>query len=199
MFITFEGGEGSGKSTQIERVQNYLKNRGYDVCVTREPGGVPMCERVRDILFDYAWSALSEALLFSASRYELSTRVIQPALTRGGVVLCDRFIDSTRVYQGYVRGVPMDMIDTIIKHAVPVMPDLTLIFDMDPTRARSRLAGRDDINHMDDRPLSFHERVRSGFLDLAKKDPKRCVVIQADQHPDAVFHDICQALSRTPL
>lgn len=194
MFITFEGGDGSGKSTQIQKLCAYLRQNGKNVYVTREPGGLPMCERVRDVLFEYAWSPIPEALLFSASRYELCQQVILPALSRGEIVLCDRFVDSTRVYQGDVLGVPKPLLDAIITHAVPLKPDLTFLFDMDPDVAHARLNTRNDTNHMDDRDRSFHQKVRACFLDLATREPARFRVISAHHDVDTVFHDVVQGL-----
>lgn len=190
MFITFEGGDGSGKSTQIQKLYDYLVQQGRNVLLTREPGGLAMCERVRDVLFEHAWSPIPEALLFSASRYELCTRVIAPALKGGAVVLCDRFLDSTRVYQGAVLGVPEAFLEMIFKHAVPVKPDRTLIFDIDPVVAQKRLSTRKETNHMDDRALSFHQNVRTSFLKIAHAEPERCRIIDAAQEEDYVFNDV---------
>lgn len=194
MFITFEGGEGTGKSTQIQKLYDHWIACGHSVLLTREPGGLPMCEDVRRTLFSHTWSPMSEFLLFSASRHELCQQSIVPALKSGNTVICDRFTDSSRVYQGYVLGVSSDFMESVIQESVPVQPDLTIVLDMDPVIAHARLRQRTDLNHMDHRPMDFHKRVRAGFLKVAEENPKRCRVVNADQEADVVFKDILKIL-----
>jgi dTMP kinase len=196
-FITFEGGEGSGKSTQIRRLAERLTERGHDLLITREPGGTPEAEAVRSLLVsgDVArWTAKSEALLNYAAREQHLEQVIRPALARGRTVLCDRFMDSTRAYQGYAGGCDAAFIDALEKAVVgETLPGLTLIFDLDPAigleRARSR---RDALSEdrYERKGLAFHNRLREGFLDILRRNPKRCRLIDAAQDVDAVAEDV---------
>ncbi len=179
MFITFEGGEATGKTTQIHLLKKYLEEKGKSVVLTREPGGDENCERIRSLLLEHTWEPITEAFLFNASRYEHCKKVIEPALNEGKIVLCDRFMDSTMVYQGYGLGLSLEFLKTLQHYAVTRVPDLTFIFDLDPLIARARLALRSHNNHIDDRDLNFHEKVRAGFLTIAKNAPKRCVVVDA--------------------
>lgn len=193
-FITLEGGEGAGKTTQICGLAESLKEAAVPVVCTREPGGAPGAERIRDILIDRAveLTPLAEAMLHNGARHEHLTRTIRPALARGDVVLCDRFADSTRVYQGFGLGLPDTDVDTL-EHMVVggTVPDLTLILDVPVdvglTRAQGRGAHADRYEGMD---LTFHERLREGYLTLARRAPERCAVIDADRDAQAVQADI---------
>jgi dTMP kinase len=192
-FITFEGGEGSGKSTQAQRLAEQLHTQGIGVVLTREPGGTPFAERVRTLLLDPRTpphSALSEALLFYAARADHLAGVIRPALAAGRWVVCDRFSDSTRVYQGVAGGVNTGLIGTLEHMIVEATePDLTIVIDV-PVRdglaramARKTSAPRgagivaSDEDAYETRDVAFHERLREGFLSIAKLEPERCVVI----------------------
>jgi dTMP kinase len=197
LFITFEGGEGSGKSTQIKRLAARLSAEGRDVLVTREPGGTPEAEAVRALLVsgDVArWTAKSEALLNYAAREQHLEQVIRPALAEGRIVLCDRFMDSTRAYQGYAGGCDPAFIDAL-EHAIVggTRPALTLIFDIDPAQGLGRARARGDA-HAEDRyerkGLAFHVKLREGFLDILRRNPKRCRLIDAAQDVDAVAEDV---------
>jgi len=196
-FITFEGGEGSGKSTQIRRLAARLQERGRDVLITREPGGTPEAEAIRALLVsgDVArWTARSEALLNYAAREQHLEQVIRPALVSGRTVLCDRFMDSTRAYQGYAGGCEPGFIDALEKAVVgPTRPDLTLVFDLDPAIGLARAKSRGD-HQAEDRyerkGLAFHGKLREGFLDILRKDPKRCRLVDASQEIDAVAEDV---------
>lgn len=207
-FITFEGGEGSGKSTQARLLAARLQKAGVPTVLTREPGGSPFAERVRALLLDPATpahGALAEALLFSAARADHLDVAIRPALGAGAWVICDRFFDSTRVYQGYAANVPASVLDAL-EHAVvgDTRPDLTLIIDMDVAqglaRAQARrVAGTEKREHPDRferRDLSFHETLRQGFLDLGKRNPQRCVVIDGSGSQDDVAERVWAAAVR---
>jgi dTMP kinase len=191
LFITFEGGEGAGKSTQVTRVAKRLKAAQRPVVVTREPGGSPGAEAIRALLVageTDRWSALSEALLMNAARRDHIERVIGPALVAGAVVLCDRFSDSTRAYQGVAGGVDAKTIQTL-EHVVvgEVRPNLTLIIDLPVVaglaRARSRHSGD---SRFEDKGEAFHRRLRDAFLQIAKREPDRCVVINGAASPEDV-------------
>lgn len=197
-FITFEGGEGSGKSTQARLLAARLQKAGVSTVLTREPGGSPFAERVRALLLDPhtpPHGALAEALLFFAARADHLDVAIRPALAAGAWVICDRFTDSTRVYQGYAAAVPPHVLDALESAVIgDARPHLTFIIDMDVTeglrRANARrLAGTEKREHADrfeGRDISFHETLRRGFLDLAQKDSARCVVIDGSGTQDDV-------------
>lgn len=201
-FITFEGGEGTGKTTQIRRVAEHLQALGRTVVVTREPGGTPVAEAARAVLLDPALEplGLSELFLLEAARHDHVERVVRPALARGEVVLCDRYADSSTVYQGMVRGIGVDRVEELNALATGDLdPDLTLVLDLDPeagvTRARSRNAtGDGSESRLDDEPAEFHRRVREGFLHLAELHPDRVRVIDAGGDPDSVFPRLLAAL-----
>jgi len=197
LFITFEGGEGSGKSTQIRRLAARLQERGLDLLVTREPGGTPEAEAVRGLLVsgDVArWTAKSEALLNYAAREQHLEQVIRPALVAGRIVLCDRFMDSTRAYQGYAGGCDAGFIDALEKAIVgSTRPDLTLVFDLDPAIGLARAKSRGDAQAEDRyerKGLGFHQKLREGFLDILRREPRRCRLVDASQDVDAVAEDV---------
>lgn len=201
-FITFEGGEGSGKSTQIKRLAARLEAQGYHVLVTREPGGTPEAEAVRALLVsgDVArWTAKSEALLNYAAREQHLVQVIRPALAAGRIVLCDRFMDSTRAYQGYGGGCDPAFIDALEQAVVgDTRPDLTLIFDIDPAVGLARARERGDAiaeDRYERKGLAFHTKLRDGFLDILRRNPERCRLIDASQSIDAVSDDVWSIVS----
>lgn len=187
VFITFEGGEGAGKSTQIDRLAKKLRAKKYDVVVTREPGGSPGAEAVRHVLLSGAaepFGPKMEALLFAAARSDHVEQVIRPALNRGAIVLCDRFMDSSRAYQGVTGGIDADFMSVLESVAVNgTMPDLTLILDIDPAEGLARAAARRGEHAVVDRfekeTLEIHQRRREAFLAIAAAEPERCVVIDA--------------------
>ena len=194
-FISFESSEGCGKSTQIAALQTRLKDCGIDFLVTREPGGTPIGEKIRDLLqYDpegEAMSPESELLLFAASRAQLVRQVIEPALAEGRWVLADRFLDSTTVYQGAGRLLPETAVASINRFAVgDCLPDLTVVLDMDAQAARKRAlaASGEEGRHdrMENLEDEFYGRVRQGYCDLAKREPERMVLIDADDSPEAV-------------
>ncbi len=194
-FITFEGGEGTGKTTQLGLLDEWLRTLGHRTVVTREPGGTKLAEAVRAILLDPELEpdGWNEIFLLEAARRDHVERVIRPALEDGAVVLCDRFTDSSLVYQGLVRGLGWDEVAALNRLATGGLePDLTLVFDMDPdaalTRARSRnFEGPARESRLDDEPADFHRRVREGFLELAGREPDRVRVVDAAGAPEKVF------------
>jgi dTMP kinase len=194
-FITFEGGEGTGKSTQLMLLNDWLGTLGHTVVVTREPGGTRLAEAVRALLLDPELEpdGLSEIFLLEAARRDHVQRVIRPAIDDGSVVLCDRFTDSSLVYQGLVRELGWDEVAGLNRLATGGLdPDLTLVFDMDPEAALARAHSRNSEgasreSRLDDEPAEFHRRVREGFLDLAYREPDRVQVIDAVGSPEEVF------------
>lgn len=183
LFVTFEGGEGSGKSTQLMRLADRLRAVGIQPLVTREPGGTPLAEGVRALLLDPRGTPgpVAEALLMEAARADLVSRVIRPALEDGGVVLCDRYDDSTLAYQGGGRGLDHAMLLEWNRVATGgLKPDLTLLYDLDPDVGLSRRAvAPGEMNRLDQEPSGFHTRVRARFLELAAAEPERFVVLDA--------------------
>lgn len=201
LFISFEGGEGAGKSTQIKRLALKLRAKGYGLVVTREPGGSPGAEAIRHVILSGAAEAFGpkmEALLFAAARSDHIEQVIRPTVERGDIVLCDRFVDSSRVYQGGAGNIDPAFMDTIERVSVNgMMPDLTLIFDIDPAVGLQRAAARrgDEVaDRFERETLEIHEQRRKAYLEIARKDPERCVVIDAAQTPDVVEHAVTDAV-----
>lgn len=198
-FITLEGGEGSGKSTQIKLLAAGLGAAGLEVVVTREPGGAPGAEQIRALLVDgpaERWDPVTEALLHYAARREHLRRTVIPALDTGKWVLCDRFADSTMAYQGYGHGLGREWISTLHRAVVPdLTPDLTLILDMPVedglARATARGTGGDRYERMD---RKFHHRLREGFLDIARREPDRCAVVDASAPVEEVQAAIRQTI-----
>ncbi|HVR39011.1 MAG TPA: dTMP kinase [Thermoanaerobaculia bacterium] len=201
-FITFEGIEGSGKTTQQQRVAEWLRAHDRTVVVTKEPGGTPLADRIRAILLDSASviDPIAEVLLFAASRRQHTTEVIEPALTRGEVVLCDRYADSTLAYQGFGRRIELDRLRTLNDWATDAqIPRVTLLFDLPEEvglrRAVSRNANAEfDEGRFEAEDLRFHRRVREGYLAMAVAEPKRFAVIDADGTADDVFARTLDAL-----
>lgn len=196
LFISLEGIDGAGKSTQSRLLAEHLRGLGRDVIETREPGGAAGAEDIRKLLVEGdpdRWSPETEILLFSAARRDHLERTIAPALARGAVVICDRFADSTRVYQGAARGDLRDLVDDIHARVIGVEPDLTLILDMDPAVALARgLARQSGEDRFEDMGLPFQERLRSGFQALARDFPDRCAMVDANQAPEAIAQDIAR-------
>ena len=196
-FITFEGIDGSGKSTQVRRLTETLQAQGTDVVTTREPGGAPGAEEIRQLVLTGdpdRWSAETEILLFTAARRDHLEKTIQPALNAGKTVISDRFADSTRLYQGATRGDLRRMVDQLHNLMIGKEPDLTFIIDMDPAVALKRgLARNSGEDRFEDFGLPFQETLRAGFLALAQDFADRCVVINGDRDPDAIAADILAA------
>ena len=200
LFITFEGGEGCGKTTQIQKLAKRIKSiSSTPFVVTREPGGAPSAELIRGLLVNgdaEKWRPATEGLLMSAARHEHVEQIIRPALAQNKLVMSDRFVDSTIVYQGIVGGVARNDIDAMNHIACgDIYPDVTIILDIDSqiglARAKSRGAGED---RFEAKGQPYHEKVRTGFLDIAADDPSRCVVINANRTPDDIAEDIWQVV-----
>ncbi len=206
-FITFEGGEGAGKSTQALAVQDFLSRRGVKCIFTREPGGTPFAEEIRNFLLFgpgrvTPGTALAEALLFYAARADHVARIILPALSQGTWVICDRFSDSTRAYQGAAGGVPFETVNGLEQVVLGgFKPDLTLILDLPARIGLERAEARrlrelspqsntPERDLFEDRDLAFHDRLREGFLAIARAEPARCVVIDATKPVDEISYDI---------
>lgn len=194
VFITFEGGEGAGKSTQIKRLAARLRRKSYNLVVTREPGGSPGAEAVRHVLLSGAaepFGPAMEAILFAAARADHVDQVIRPAVEKGQIVLCDRFIDSSRVYQGVTGNLDPDLMAEIERVAIAgMLPDLTVILDIDPSDGLQRAASRREEGEVADRfekeTLSIHNARRQAYLDIARREPQRCAVIDAAQEAEVV-------------
>ena len=200
LFISFEGGEGCGKTTQIQNLSNIIESLMLTpFVVTREPGGAPSAELIRGLLVNgdaEKWRPATEGLLMSAARHEHVEQIIRPALAQNKLVVSDRFVDSTIVYQGIVGGVARSDIDAMNLIACgDIYPDVTIILDIDSqiglARTKSRGAGED---RFEAKGLAYHEKVRAGFLDIAADDPSRCVVINANRTPDDIAGDIWQVV-----
>ncbi len=193
-FITFEGIDGSGKSTQSRRFADHLRGQGQDVILTREPGGSPGAEEIRQLVLTGdpdRWSAETEILLFTASRRDHLEKTIEPALASGQTVISDRFADSTRVYQGATRGDLRNMVDQLHTLMIGREPDLTFIIDMDPATALERgLARKSGEDRFEDFGLPFQETLRHGFLALAHAQPERCILIDGNRTADQIASEI---------
>ncbi|WP_425038445.1 dTMP kinase [Primorskyibacter sp. S187A] len=194
LFISFEGIDGSGKSTQARVLAEALRSEGHDVVLTREPGGSDGAEEIRALVLQGdpdRWSAETELLLFTAARRDHLERVIDPALARGAIVICDRFADSTRMYQGLSRGDLRDKVDTLHALMIGREPDVTILVDMDPEEGLKRAKSRATVEErFEDFGLALQEKMRAGFLELARAHPERFRVINGAQTPEAVAHDI---------
>jgi dTMP kinase len=180
LFIALEGGEGAGKSTQGALLAQHLRDLGREVVTTREPGGTPASEAIREIVLSAQYEGLdprAEALLFAASRGEHAARVIRPAIERGAVVVCDRYIDSSVAYQGYGRDLGVDIVRDLSLWATGnLLPDLTIVLDVDPAIGLARLSNPD---RLESEPIEYHRSVRAGFIALAARDPKHYLVLDA--------------------
>ncbi len=205
-FITFEGGEGAGKTTQIRKLQTWLKSKKIEVVLTREPGGSEGGEEIRNLFVHgkaTRWEPMSEALLLYAARYDHVERLIKPALNRGAWVLCDRFFDSTFAYQGYGHKLPLEILKTLNQIVLKNFePDITFLFDIDVKKALNRAIERENEKEIkEDRfeslNISFHEKLREGYLELAKENNKRIKVINADDNIENIFmhlQKICESV-----
>lgn len=197
LFVTFEGIDGCGKSTQLERAAKYLTTLGYRVKRLREPGSTALAEKIRKILLSKKTkiSDLTELFLYEAARTEIVAHKIGPALSQGIIVLCDRFYDSTTAYQGYGRGLDIRMVRSLHKMAVgDVQPDLTIVIDVDINTARKRLGNSHD--RLEALPIKFHRRVRNGFLEIARKEHRRVKLVDGTQPPEIVFQAVKKLLNR---
>ena len=193
-FITFEGIDGSGKSTQARLLSAFLKAKETDVVLTREPGGSPGAEEIRRLLVEGSpdrWSGETEILLFTAARRDHVEKTIRPALERGATVISDRFADSTRVYQGAARGDLRDMVDKLHDDVIAIEPDLTFVIDMEPGEALSRgLARKSGEDRFEDMGKAFQQKLRDGFHRLVTDNPDRCHLIDGHRDENAIALDI---------
>ena len=198
MFITLEGPEGSGKSTQIRRLAKRLEAMGYPVITTREPGGTPIGDQIRHVLVRLENKELhprTEILLFLAARAQLVEQLIKPALQDGKIILCDRYGDSTIAYQGYGHGLDLDKLRQMLDFATDhLKPDLTILLDLDVKIGLMRKKAEDEWNRLDAYEVLFHERVRQGYLQLAAEEPERWRIVDASQGIDAVQEDLFQII-----
>lgn len=194
MFITLEGGEGSGKSTLISKLKSHFESQGRDVIVTREPGGSQFAEELRQLIFKHDIDALTEMLLFAAARRDHLNRVIKPALNDHKIVICDRFIDSSLVYQGMQSSEKdiyhkVEDINQLVSESHNLI-DVTLLLDIDPKIGLERISTNNrDTNSYDERSIDFHQSVREGYLKLAKQYPDRIKIINANQSKDCILEE----------
>ncbi|MGO4539365.1 dTMP kinase [Paenibacillus sp. 2TAB19] len=202
VFITIEGGEGAGKTTLIERLAHTMLQRGKEVVITREPGGIPIAEQIRTVILDrgnIAMDARTEALLYAAARRQHLVEKVLPALEAGKAVICDRFVDSSLAYQGYARGLGVEEVWNINLFAIQeLMPQLTVYMDISPEVGLARIAqsAEREVNRLDLEKQSFHERVREGYIQLLQKYPDRMVRVNAEQTPENVFMDVLEVVDR---
>lgn len=196
-FVTLEGGEGSGKSTQLKLLEDYLDKGGYDVIYTREPGGTPISEEIRKILLggkNVEMSDETEALLFAAARAQHIKEKILPAIAEGKTVVCDRYVHSSLVYQGYARGLG-EFVEKVNSYALEnCMPDVTIFLDITPERAFARKGGADADDRLEQSGIDFHRRVYDGYVRMAEKFPDHFVRVNADRGIDEVFAEILNTL-----
>ena len=199
LFITFEGGDGSGKSTQFRLFAEYLRDRGFDVITTREPGGTRISEKIRDLLLDpecTEMDSMTEAFLFAASRAQHVEELIKPSVKAGKMVLCDRFVDSSIVYQGFGRGLG-DCVKAINDHAVRGMyPDVTFLLDISPEEGRKRNGKTGKNDRLEKQSMEYHAMVAEGYRKLAAAEPDRFIVIDASASIEKVASDIKEAFER---
>ena len=198
MFITFEGPEGSGKTSQIPPLVDFLKTQGYSVTATREPGGTEIGEQIRSVLTRLENTSMhprTEILLFLAARAQLVEQHIRPELARGGLVISDRYGDATLAYQGYGHGTDLEMLRQLLNFATGgLWPELTLLLNIDPEKGLQRKRGGVDWNRLDAYDLEFHRRVQQGYLELSRQQPERWIIIDASQTFSQVQQQIRQAI-----
>ncbi|AGC68231.1 thymidylate kinase Tmk [Thermoclostridium stercorarium subsp. stercorarium DSM 8532] len=194
LFITFEGGDGSGKTTQVKLLKEYIAGKGIEVVTVREPGGVPVSEKIREIILDSKnteMDNITEMLLYAASRAQLVSQVIIPALDSGKCVICDRFVDSSYVYQGIARGMGMDMVKAINDIATrKLVPDITFFMDVEPMTALKRRLGISEPDRLEREDISFHDKVYRGYVMIADMYPERIKRINGLLPPEEVFLQI---------
>ena len=206
MFITFEGIEGSGKTTQIKRLYEFLRKSGHDCVMTREPGGTAIGKKIRAILLDPESAAMdpfTELLLYTADRAQHAKEILSPLLSAGKTILCDRYFDATVAYQGYARGLDIELINDLHRLMVEgLKPDVTLLLDLAPEKGLSRAWSQlnsgmriESESRFEEETIAFHRRVRDGYLALARKEPRRFRVIDAGRNETLVYEEILKNLS----
>ncbi|CUQ06397.1 MAG: dTMP kinase [Turicibacter sp.] len=197
LFITLEGGEGAGKTTIANAVIDKLSTIGIETLYTREPGGIKIAEKIREVILDRDHTEMdcrTEALLYAAARRQHLVEKVKPAMDEGRIVLCDRFVDSSIVYQGYARGIGMDEVREINQFAIEgFMPDLTIFFDIKPEIGLARIAANDsrEVNRLDLEGLAFHELVYEGYKKQAKMNPERIVSVDATKSVETLTDEVC--------
>lgn len=201
MFITFEGGEGTGKSTLIEIVRQRLTEKGYDIVLTREPGGKgsELAENIRDLVLDPKYknvNPLTEALLYAASRAQHLDEVIIPSLKEKKIVLCDRYLDSSLAYQAIARNLGLEFVLNINKYALNNLPDLTFYIDLDPKVGLDRIKDRTKFDRLDKEQISFHEKVRKGYLEVAGMYPNRIVVLDGNKSISEIAVEMLEIINK---
>ena len=201
LFITFEGIEGSGKSTQIHGLAEWLRKKGVNILVTREPGGTPLADRIRSHLLDarnHRISARTELFLYEVARRDHVMEVIRPALSRGETVLCDRFTDATVAYQGFGRKIPIRLVQFLNEVAAGgLKPDITFLMDLPPKKGLARARERNkQLDRLESEALDFHQRVRRGYLTLARKEKRRFRIIHADSTRNQILDKICREVAK---
>jgi len=200
LFITVEGTDGSGKTTQIVLMKNYLEQKGYDVVLTREPGGTHISEKIREIILDPSnsrMSAITEMILYAAARAQLVYEVIKPALKSGKIVICDRFIDSSYAYQGFGRGIDLEIVGNVNKAALDgEIPDITFFFDISPEIALSRRKASTGTDRIEREEMEFHMRVYNGYKQLALLNPERIRTIDSNRTVDEISRDVIGWIDR---
>ena len=200
LFITFEGPEGAGKSTVLARIVELLTEENIEVMATREPGGIEISEKIREVILNPNHTAMdehTEALLYAAARSQHYFEKVEPALKQGKLVLCDRFIDSSLAYQGHARGLGIEEVLSINEFAIgKQMPDLTILFDLEPEVGLARIHAHSDreVNRLDVESLAFHKKVRQGYREVVKRYPNRIVVVNADQSIEQVIDEVWKIL-----
>ena len=199
LFITFEGTDGAGKTTQIQRLSADLRDAGYDVCLTREPGGTPISEQIRDVLLNPDHSemaATTELLLYAASRAQHVSEIIKPALEAGKIVISSRFADATVVYQGYGRGLDLDRIHHLNRIATDgITPDATFVLDLPVEIGLQRVQNsRGGLDRLESEKIEFHHRLREGYQTIARQEPQRLKIIDAQVSPEQVYTQIQEAI-----
>jgi dTMP kinase len=195
LFITFEGGEGVGKTTQIQRLADNLKHAGHEPVLTREPGGTPGAEAIRDLLshpeWGEKWTPEAETMLLFAARAMHIKDIIEPALKAGKIILCDRYIDSTRVYQGYIQKLDKAFLQSLEERIVKnFVPDLTFILDLTAEEALKRVENRGAVDHYDRRDKDFYTQLHQGFKEIAEQNPQRCLLIDAAQDEEKIAQQV---------
>lgn len=202
LFITFEGGEGSGKSSAIAGVKKYLEEKGYDVILTREPGGTKISEQIRNVILDKENTEMdsrTEALLYAASRRQHLVEKIWPSIKQGKIVICDRYLDSSLAYQGHARGLGVEDILKVNEYATEgTFPNITFLLDITPEQGLNRIQANSsrEVNRLDLEKMSFHHKVRDGYLALAKRFEDRYVIIDASKPLAEVIQDLCEAIEK---
>mgnify|MGYP002545312105 CR=1 FL=1 len=200
LFISVEGPDGSGKSTQIKNIRQFFKDKGIDIVFTREPGGTAIGERIRDVILDRQYQEMcpmTEAMLYAAARAQHVHQVIKPALAQGKIVICDRFVDSSIAYQGAARGLGTGRIMEINSFALcGIMPDMTLFFDLPPEKGILRKKNEHELDRLEAEKIDFHKKVYAGYKKLCKDYPERIEVIDADDTVENVHNNVIEAVDR---